>query len=298
VLGQRVIPDILIISGQELESVDQQLLQREADFSIIVEDDVGAAASLSCPRLTKMKPEEFPKVIIVHGNFSSSPSASCAAPFSFLSPAAFLSRAGFLNCTSAFSTAPQLSQLRLSFLNCTSAFSTAPQLSQLHLSFLNCTSAFSTAPQLSQLHLSFLDVTSSYSAAGAPCVISVCSAPPSLLEGDVGGGSDKDRALFFTRRVACSIVAQLFAMQLNDSIDSCVQRVQPTCSLCPSLFHRHRFLNREQAFDVALHQWEEKPKNLSVVSQVIPRLSSAHLFNSISVEKYTGPHARDDLNSC
>jgi hypothetical protein len=142
VLGQRVIPDILIISGQELESVDQQLLQREADFSIIVEDDVGAAASLSCPRLTKMKPEEFPKVIIVHGNFSSSPSASCAAPFSFLSPAAFLSRAGFLNCTSAFSTAHQLSQLHLSFLNCTSAFSTAPQLSQLHLSFLNCTSAF------------------------------------------------------------------------------------------------------------------------------------------------------------
>jgi hypothetical protein len=45
--------------------------------------------------------------------------------------------------------------------------------------------------------------------AGAPCVISVCSAPPSLLEGEQGVGSDKDRALFFTRRVACSIVAQV-----------------------------------------------------------------------------------------
>jgi hypothetical protein len=251
--------------------------------------------SLSC-RLLRSSPEQVfstaPQLSQLHLSF-----LNCASAFS-TAPQLSQLHLSFLNCTSAFSTAPQLSQLHLSFLNCASAFSTAPQLSQLHLSFLNCTSAFSTAPQLSQLHLSFLDVTSSYSAAGAPCVISVCSAPPSLLEGDVGGGSDKDRALFFTRRVACSIVAQLFAMQLNDSIDSCVQRVQPTCSLCPSLFHRHRFLNREQAFDVALHQWEEKPKNLSVVSQVIPRLSSAHLFNSISVEKYTGPHARDDLNSC
>jgi hypothetical protein len=38
-------------------------------------------------------------------------------------------------------------------------------------------------------------------------------------------------------------------MQLNDSIDSCVQR----------------------AFDVALHQWEEKPRNLAIVSQVLMR---------------------------
>ena len=101
-------------------------------------------------------------------------------------------------------------------------------------------------------------------------------------------------------------------MKLDDSIDSCVQRVSSAMAIVIVASDDFITINNiivfftselvhvtiEQAFDLALHQWEEKPKNLSVVSQVIPRLSSAHLFNSISVEKYTGPHARDDLNSC
>jgi hypothetical protein len=93
VFGQKVAPDVLILSGQELELLDQQQQQQDTAFGIIVEDDVGAAAPLNCPLLTKMKPEEFPKVIIVHGNFPSSPSSSFSivpAP----SPAAFLFSAG------------------------------------------------------------------------------------------------------------------------------------------------------------------------------------------------------------
>jgi hypothetical protein len=83
VFGQKVAADVLILSGQELELLDplqQQLLQqRDQAFSVIIEDDVGAAASLDCPRLTKMKPEQFPKVIIVHGNFTSSTAAAAAS---------------------------------------------------------------------------------------------------------------------------------------------------------------------------------------------------------------------------
>ena len=101
VFAQKVAPDVLIISGQELELLDPHQ-QQEETFGVIVEDDVGAASSLDCPRLSTMKPEEFPKVIIVHGNsvssfssfssssfssFSSSSSSSCS---SLLSPAEFL----------------------------------------------------------------------------------------------------------------------------------------------------------------------------------------------------------------
>ena len=102
VFAQKVAADVLILSGQELELLDAQQ-QQETAFSVIVEDDVGAAASLDCPRLMKMKPEDFPKVIIVHGNFSSpptsspsssSPSSSSPSSVPSQSPAAFLLAAG------------------------------------------------------------------------------------------------------------------------------------------------------------------------------------------------------------
>jgi hypothetical protein len=103
VLGQKLPPDILVLSGQELELLDplqqQQQQQHASLFSIVVEDDVGAAAPLNCPCLATMKPEDFPKVIIVHGNFpsASSPSPlSSSCPPSCPSPAAFLFSAGAL----------------------------------------------------------------------------------------------------------------------------------------------------------------------------------------------------------
>jgi hypothetical protein len=89
VFGQKVAPDILILSGQELELLDPQQQPQEETFSVIVEDDVGAAASLYCPRLKDLKPEQYPKVIIVHGNFVS----SFSSPFC-TSPAAFLLQEG------------------------------------------------------------------------------------------------------------------------------------------------------------------------------------------------------------
>ncbi len=96
VFGQKSPPDVLVLSGQELELLDPLQQQHESSLlSIIVEDDVGAAAPLDCPCFATMKPEDFPKVIIVHGNFlsSSSPSSSFCSP-SCLSPAAFLFSAG------------------------------------------------------------------------------------------------------------------------------------------------------------------------------------------------------------
>jgi hypothetical protein len=172
VFGQKVAADVLILSGQELELLDQQQQQPDTAFSIIVEDDVGAAASLYCPRLMKMKPEEFPKVIIVHGNFPTSSPASSPSSSTALaqSPAAFLFTAGALGIVN-------------------------------HHHHHHATSTTTTSITITSSSQTF--------SAGAPCVISVCSAPPSLLEGEHGGGSDKDRALFFTRRVACSIVAQV-----------------------------------------------------------------------------------------
>ena len=92
VFGQKVAPDVLILSGQELELLDPQQQPQEETyltFSVIVEDDVGAAASLVCPRLKDLKPEQYPKVIIVHGNFAS----SFSSPFC-TSPAAFLLQEG------------------------------------------------------------------------------------------------------------------------------------------------------------------------------------------------------------
>jgi len=95
VLGQKSPPDVLVLSGQELELLDPLQLQHEASlFSIIVEDDVGAAAPLDCPCLATMKPEDFPKVIVVHGNFPSASSPSSSSSSSCLSPAAFLFSAG------------------------------------------------------------------------------------------------------------------------------------------------------------------------------------------------------------
>ncbi len=104
VFGQKVAPDVLILSGQELELLDplqQQLLHWDQAFNVIIEDDVGAAASLDCPRLMKMKPEQFPKVIIVHGNFASSTTAISSSSSSFSpscpSPAEFLLSAGAIS---------------------------------------------------------------------------------------------------------------------------------------------------------------------------------------------------------
>ncbi len=60
-------------------------------------------------------------------------------------------------------------------------------------------------------------------------------------------------------------------MKLDDSIDSCVQRVSAAAmiiAVATSAASVIIVITSQQAFDLALHQWEEKPKNLSEISQV------------------------------
>ena len=61
-------------------------------------------------------------------------------------------------------------------------------------------------------------------------------------------------------------------MKLDDSIDSCVQRVSAATMIIAvatsAAFVVIIIITSQQAFDLALHQWEEKPKNLSEISQV------------------------------